>query len=299
MRVSLNMFTYSYQYKKQQRELQFKFRKHNCEDVPVLTIDQCQGKEADIVAISMVKKPTGFLNKNRLNVALSRVRRKLYFVADKNKFQEASLNSNWECFELAKDLLKLAADGDDSGIVAEDGSEVIAIAREDTESLPRNLQECEIIEGYAEYIKSPEKKKEKEKNVVEIAREDVDIVPWKLQENYVIEGYAEAIKSLDKKKANRKKEKKDKNVVEIAREDVDIVPWKLQENDVIEGYAEYMKSPEKDMTNIKDKNYKRKEKQERKKIEKKKAKRKEKKEKKKEDRKEKKETVLDWTDFTL
>jgi hypothetical protein len=72
-----------------------------------LTIDQCQGKEADIVAISMVKKPTGFLNKNRLNVALSRVRRKLYFVADKNKFEEASQKSNWECFELAKDLLKL------------------------------------------------------------------------------------------------------------------------------------------------------------------------------------------------
>jgi hypothetical protein len=72
-----------------------------------LTIDQCQGKEADIVAISMVKKPTGFLNKNRLNVALSRVRRKLYVVADKNKFEEASQNSRWECSELAKDLLKL------------------------------------------------------------------------------------------------------------------------------------------------------------------------------------------------
>jgi hypothetical protein len=99
-----------FQYKKQQRELQFQFRKKNCEDVPVLTIDQCQGKEADIVAISMVKKPTGFLNKNRLNVALSRVRRKLYFVADMKKFEEASRNSNWECSEMAKDLLKLAAE---------------------------------------------------------------------------------------------------------------------------------------------------------------------------------------------
>jgi superfamily I DNA and/or RNA helicase len=72
-----------------------------------LTIDQCQGKEADIVAISLVKKPTRFLNKKRLNVALSRVRQKLYLVCDKNKFEEASRNSNWECFELAKDLLQL------------------------------------------------------------------------------------------------------------------------------------------------------------------------------------------------
>jgi hypothetical protein len=158
MIFSLNMSTYSFlfQYKKQQRELQFKFRKHNCEDVPVLTIDQCQGKEADIVAISMVKKPTGFLNKNRLNVALSRVRRKLYLVADKNKFEEASRNSNWECFELAKDLLKLAADSDDSGILAEDGSDVVDIAREDVDMCLGNLEEAEIME---EYIKSPEKEK--------------------------------------------------------------------------------------------------------------------------------------------
>jgi superfamily I DNA and/or RNA helicase len=57
----------------------------------------------------MVKKPTRFLNKNRLNVALSRVRRKLYFVADENKFQKASQNSDWDCSQVAKDLLQLAA----------------------------------------------------------------------------------------------------------------------------------------------------------------------------------------------
>jgi superfamily I DNA and/or RNA helicase len=72
----------------------------------------------------MVKKPTGFLNKNRLNVALSRVRRKLYFVADMSKFEEASRNTNWECSEMAKDLLELAVN-DDSVIVVKDGSDVV------------------------------------------------------------------------------------------------------------------------------------------------------------------------------
>ena len=37
----------------------------------VLTIDQCQGQEADAVILSLVQKPTRFLTKNRLNVALS------------------------------------------------------------------------------------------------------------------------------------------------------------------------------------------------------------------------------------
>jgi superfamily I DNA and/or RNA helicase len=78
-----------------------------------LTIDQCQGQEADIVIISMVQKPTRFLNKNRLNVALSRVRQKLYFLADKRQFREASGNANWDCSLLAKDLLQLAGNDDD------------------------------------------------------------------------------------------------------------------------------------------------------------------------------------------
>jgi superfamily I DNA and/or RNA helicase len=75
-----------------------------------LTIDQCQGQEADIVIISLVQKPTRFLNKNRLNVALSRVREKLYFLADRRQFLEASRNTNWDCSPLARDLLQLAGD---------------------------------------------------------------------------------------------------------------------------------------------------------------------------------------------
>ena len=42
----------------------------------VLTIDQCQGHESDAVILSLVRRPTRFLNLNRLNVA--RVRKRLY-----------------------------------------------------------------------------------------------------------------------------------------------------------------------------------------------------------------------------
>lgn len=76
---------------------------------PVLTIDQCQGQEADTVILSLVQRPTRFLNKNRFNVALSRVRQNLYMLCDKKEFQQAARNSSWECNLLAKDLLQLAA----------------------------------------------------------------------------------------------------------------------------------------------------------------------------------------------
>lgn len=98
------------QYKKQQREMQHTFEGIGYEDVSVLTADQCQGQEADFVLLSLVQKPTRFLNKNRLNVALSRVRKKLYFVADKEQFRLASRNSNWDCSAIAIDLLKMAGD---------------------------------------------------------------------------------------------------------------------------------------------------------------------------------------------
>ena len=71
----------------------------------VLTIDQCQGQEADAVILSLVQKPTRFLTKNRINVALSRVRKKLYVLVDTGKLQEACRNSKWESSELASDLL--------------------------------------------------------------------------------------------------------------------------------------------------------------------------------------------------
>lgn len=85
----------------------------NSEHLQVLTIDQCQGQEADYVILSLVQKPTRFLNKNRLNVALSRVRKKLYFLADRAAFQAASSDVNWECHLIAKDLLRMTAEYDD------------------------------------------------------------------------------------------------------------------------------------------------------------------------------------------
>jgi superfamily I DNA and/or RNA helicase len=100
------------QYKKQQRELQCRFKRNGYEDVLILTIDQCQKQESDIVIISLVQKPTRFLNKNRLNAALSRVREKLYLIADKMQFREASCNLKWDCSLLAKDLLEMAGADD-------------------------------------------------------------------------------------------------------------------------------------------------------------------------------------------
>jgi superfamily I DNA and/or RNA helicase len=71
----------------------------------VLTIDQCQGQEADAVVLSMVQKPTRFLNKNRLNVALSRVRKELYVLIDTNKLKEACNNRNWDAAPLANEMI--------------------------------------------------------------------------------------------------------------------------------------------------------------------------------------------------
>ena len=102
------------QYKKQQRQLQFEFEKKGLSSIPVLTIDQCQGQEADVVVISLVQKPTRFLDKNRLNVALSRVRQKLYFLTNLGEFRDASQNKKWDCSHLAKDLLALAGDESES-----------------------------------------------------------------------------------------------------------------------------------------------------------------------------------------
>lgn len=60
--------------------------------------------------LSLVQKPTRFLNKNRFNVALSRVRQRLYLVTDTRQFREASRDRRWECCHLAADLLALAGD---------------------------------------------------------------------------------------------------------------------------------------------------------------------------------------------
>ena len=76
-------------------------------NIAILTIDQCQGQEADFVLLSLVQKPTRFLDKHRFNVALSRVRKRLYMVTSCSRFREASENSDWDCSLLAKDLLAL------------------------------------------------------------------------------------------------------------------------------------------------------------------------------------------------
>lgn len=103
-------------YKKQQRELQFQFKREGLitgdrekSDIPILTIDQCQGQEADYVVWSLVQRPTRFLDKHRMNVALSRVRKRLYMLTDKEDLRQASLNQNWECNLIAQDLLDLAS----------------------------------------------------------------------------------------------------------------------------------------------------------------------------------------------
>lgn len=74
--------------------------------VTVLTIDQCQGQEADAVIFSTVQKPTRFLNKNRLNVALSRVRKKLFVLVDKRKLRDACSNNKWDAALLASELIQ-------------------------------------------------------------------------------------------------------------------------------------------------------------------------------------------------
>ena len=63
----------------------------------VLTVDQAQGSEADIVILSCVRSnldsSIGFLsNANRMNVAISRVRQRLIIICD---IGTLSSNANW------------------------------------------------------------------------------------------------------------------------------------------------------------------------------------------------------------
>ena len=70
-----------------------------------IKIVQCQGQEADAVILSTVQKPTKFLTKCRLNVALSRVRKKLYVLIDTHKLRDACDNHSWETALFARALL--------------------------------------------------------------------------------------------------------------------------------------------------------------------------------------------------
>jgi hypothetical protein len=73
--------------------------------------------------LSLVQRPTRFLNKNRFNVALSRVRQNLFLLCDKKDFADAAKNLSWECALLAKDLLQLAAAASSSPLDGDDDSE--------------------------------------------------------------------------------------------------------------------------------------------------------------------------------
>jgi hypothetical protein len=55
----------------------------------------------------MVKKPTRFLTKNRLNVALSRVRQKLYILADQQDFVATKDEKYLDCYQMIGDLLRM------------------------------------------------------------------------------------------------------------------------------------------------------------------------------------------------
>ena len=97
------------QYKNQQREIQFQLKRRpisGLTEASVLTIDQCQGQEADVVLFTLVQKPTRFLNKNRLNVAMSRTRGDLIIIADRIEFRKAAEDPRWECNLMAKDVLE-------------------------------------------------------------------------------------------------------------------------------------------------------------------------------------------------
>jgi superfamily I DNA and/or RNA helicase len=92
------------QYKNQQRDFEFQLKRLNME-ITVLTIDQCQGQEADAVILSLVRRPTRFLTLNRLNVALSRVKKRLYVLTVFKVLEQACRDTHWECALLASDLL--------------------------------------------------------------------------------------------------------------------------------------------------------------------------------------------------
>jgi superfamily I DNA and/or RNA helicase len=99
------------QYKNQQREIKFQLKRAsqrspiNVPEDRILTIDQCQGQEADYVIFTLVQRPTRFLDKNRLTVALSRTKKELIILGDRNDFRQASENEDWDCKFLAQDIL--------------------------------------------------------------------------------------------------------------------------------------------------------------------------------------------------
>jgi len=96
-------------YKNQQREIEFQMKKQGLLDETnynVLTIDQCQGQESDIVILSLVQKPTRFMTKNRWNVALSRVRKQLFVLGDRNAL--ANVPQSREDSRIISDIVRVS-----------------------------------------------------------------------------------------------------------------------------------------------------------------------------------------------
>ena len=77
-------------------------------DLEISTIDSFQGKEKDLIILSLVKKPSIYKNKflscdQRCNVALTRAKYNLFIIGDINAYNQQNVD-NW------KDLGKFARD---------------------------------------------------------------------------------------------------------------------------------------------------------------------------------------------
>jgi superfamily I DNA and/or RNA helicase len=76
---------------------------HSEFDIEVLSVDSVQGREADVVFFSPVRSSSnpdriGFINRERINVALSRARQSLIIVAD-SQFWNAGSSKLGDVFE--------------------------------------------------------------------------------------------------------------------------------------------------------------------------------------------------------
>lgn len=96
-------------YKKQQKALQAMARRLEFCDTTklrILSIDQAQGNEADVVILSFVRKPTRFLTTNRLCVAISRQKSKLFLLGDLNVLR--TVGKKWPEEKMIHRLVELA-----------------------------------------------------------------------------------------------------------------------------------------------------------------------------------------------
>ena len=88
-------------YKAQVREIQRKLRAANLNNIEVATVDSAQGKEQDVVIVSLSRNRTGtekrnafFNDRRRINVLLSRAREKLILIAAEREVRHIS--TSWK-----------------------------------------------------------------------------------------------------------------------------------------------------------------------------------------------------------